>query len=96
MGKDSKYFVYLLLRIMNNLKQLFIGFMSGLKTAWWAEITTTSPRCTYYFGPFQSYDEAKQAYPGYIEDLDGEGAQGIIVVVKRCNPEVLTACEELE
>ena len=82
--------------IMNNFKQLFIGLMEGLKTAWWAEITTTKPRCKYYFGPFQTYNEAKEAYPGYIEDLNGEGAQGIIVVIKRCNPEVLTMCEELE
>ncbi len=84
------------MKILNNLKQLSIGFMSGLKTAWWAEIITTEPRCKYYFGPFQTSDEAKVAYPGYVEDLDGEGAQGIIVVIKRCNPQVLTLCDELE
>lgn len=70
--------------------------MEGVNTAWWAEITTNSPRCTYYFGPFQSYVEAKQAYPGYIEDLNSEGAQGIVVVIKRCQPELLTICEEPE
>lgn len=80
--------------LINNLKQLFIGFREGNNTAWWAKITTNNPRCTYYFGPFQTYDEAKQAYPGYIEDLDGEGAQGIVVVIERCQPEVLTICEE--
>lgn len=80
--------------LINNLKQLFIGFREGNNTAWWAKITTNNPRCTYYFGPFQTHDEAKQAYPGYIEDLDGEGAQGIVVVIERCQPEVLTICEE--
>ena len=84
------------MRIIENIKQVFIGFRKGINTAWWAEITTNSPRCTYYFGPFQSYDEAKQAYPGYIEDLNSEGAQGIVVVIKRCQPEFLTICEEPE
>lgn len=84
------------MRIIENIKQVFIGFMEGINTAWWAEITTNSPRCTYYFGPFQSYDEAKQAYPGYIEDLNSEGAQEIVVVIKRCQPELLTICEEAE
>lgn len=69
--------------------------MQELITSWWAEIITTSPRCIYYFGPFQTYDEATAAYPGYIEDLNGEGAQGIVVVVKRCQPDVLTICDEL-
>ena len=84
------------MRIIENIKQVFIGFMEGINTAWWAEVTTNNPRCTYYFGPFQSYGEAKQAYPGYIEDLNSEGAQGIVVVIKRCQPELLTICEEPE
>lgn len=84
------------MRIIENIKQVFIGFMEGINTAWWAEVTTNNPRCTYYFGPFQSYDEAKEAYPGYIEDLNSEGAQGIVVVIKRCQPELLTICEEPE
>ncbi|HCF30647.1 MAG TPA: hypothetical protein DEV81_26415 [Cyanobacteria bacterium UBA11049] len=32
----------------------------------------------------------------YIEDLNSEGAQGIVVVIKRCQPEFLTICEEPE
>lgn len=84
------------MKLLNVLKQVFIGFREGIDTAWWAEITTTKPRCKYYFGPFQTNDEAKAAYPGYVEDLNSEGAIGIIVVIKRCQPEVLTSCEELE
>ena len=85
-----------MMKLLNMLQQLLIGFTEGLNRAWWAEITTTNPQCTYYFGPLQTYVEAKEAYPGYIEDLDKEGATGIIVVVKRCKPEVLTICEEQE
>lgn len=72
------------------IKQLIIGFMQGLKTPWWAEITTVKPRCVYYFGPFKTSAEAKAAYPGYVEDLNDEGAEGIVVVIKRCNPKELT------
>lgn len=84
------------MKLLNMLKQLFTGFMEGLNTPWWAEITTTSPRCKYYFGPFETNIEAKEAFPGYVEDLNSEGATGIIVVIKRCQPEVLTVCEEAE
>ena len=67
--------------------------MKELSTAWWAEINTLKPRCIYFFGPFETYEETQAAYPGYIEDLNHEGAQGIIVVIKRCQPEVLTVFE---
>ncbi|PIG93373.1 DUF1816 domain-containing protein [Gloeocapsopsis sp. IPPAS B-1203] len=70
--------------------------MQQAATDWWVEITTLSPRCVYYFGPFATKDEAKAAYPGYVKDLDGEGAKGIIVVIQRCQPKELTICEEDE
>lgn len=72
------------------IKQLIIGFMQGFNTPWWAEITTVKPHCVYYFGPFKTSAEAKTAYPGYVEDLNNEGAEGIVVVIKRCNPKELT------
>ena len=68
--------------------------MQEFSTAWWVEINTASPRCIYYFGPFDTDVEAKTAYPGYIEDLDGEGAQGIVVIIKRCKPDALTIFDE--
>lgn len=77
------------------LKQIFIGFLEGLKTAVWVEVTTDTPRCTYYFGPFDSSSEAQAYCPGYIQDLQSEGALGIKFTIKRCNPNVLTVCEEL-
>lgn len=82
------------MRQINKLQQLFTGFVKQVNTAWWIEIKTTQPRCTYYFGPFETEVEAKEAYPGYVEDLNGEGATGIVVIIKRCHPKVLTICEE--
>ncbi|HBE16837.1 MAG TPA: hypothetical protein DDW51_04275, partial [Cyanobacteria bacterium UBA11367] len=48
-----------------------------LGLAFWVEIVTDNPKCTYYFGPFLSAQEAETAKGGYIEDLENEGAQGI-------------------
>ncbi|NES84519.1 MAG: DUF1816 domain-containing protein, partial [Moorea sp. SIO2B7] len=50
----------------------------------------TQPRCTYYFGPFDSFNEAQSHQPGYIEDLQEEGAEGITVEIKQCQPQILT------
>ena len=57
---------------------------------WCGNISTESPICTYYFGPFDNDAEAKLHQGGYIEDLTLEGAQHIAVEVKRANPAVLT------
>jgi hypothetical protein len=54
------------------------------------EILIARPCCTYYFGPFESVEEAVLAQPGYIEDLVNEGAQGIAVQIKWCKPRNLT------
>lgn len=81
--------------IWHNLKEGLISLSNGLGLAWWVEIVTQNPRCTYYFGPFLSSVEATSASKGYVEDLETEGAQGIIVNVKRCKPYVLTIAEDL-
>ncbi len=70
--------------------------MQDMSTDWWTKIITMEPNCTYYFGPFSSYDEAQVAYPGYIEDLNHEGAKGLIVVIQRCEPDVLTIYDEAD
>lgn len=74
-----------MLKILN-----FIGM------AYWVEIMTDSPQCTYYFGPFANKREADVASGGYLEDLQNEGAQGIKVIVKRCKPSNLTIFNEVE
>lgn len=81
------------MKLLELVKDLATGLIQGAATDWWVEITTEAPRCTYYFGPFESAKEAQVESPGYIEDLEGEGAKGIKVNVKRCNPEVLTITE---
>ena len=60
---------------------------------WWVEVVTDLPRCTYYFGPFDSDKEASSNTPGYIEDLESEGARRVSIRTKQCQPSELTICE---
>ncbi len=64
--------------------------------AWWIEVFTAQPQCTYYFGPFANVQEAIGAMPGYVEDLEDESAQGIQTQVKRCKPHQLTIDHDQE
>jgi hypothetical protein len=61
---------------------------------WWLKIETQSPRCTYYFGPFQDQAEALSHQEGYLEDLYAENAQGITLVLETTHPQQLTIFEE--
>ncbi|MEL7332417.1 MAG: DUF1816 domain-containing protein [Cyanobacteria bacterium J06560_2] len=56
------------------MKNFFSGLFSFFSTQWWVKVTTAEPNCVYYFGPFEHQSEASQAKPGYIEDLQQEGA----------------------
>jgi hypothetical protein len=79
------------------MKEVLISFLETLGLAFWIEIVTDRPQCTYYFGPFFSSQEAQAAKSGYVEDLEQEGAQGIRVTVKRCKtPADLTIADDLE
>ncbi len=78
----------------NQFKETMINLLQVLGLAWWVEIVTQYPRCTYYFGPFMSSKEANDASKGYMEDLEQEGAQGISLTVKRCKPSDLTIFDE--
>jgi|APLow6443716910_1056828.scaffolds.fasta_scaffold00043_12 hypothetical protein len=64
--------------------------LEPLGLAWWIEVCTTNPTCTYYFGPFHTEIEASDEINGYVEDLSLEGAQGITAHVKYCEPQALT------
>ncbi|MBW4482584.1 MAG: DUF1816 domain-containing protein [Tildeniella torsiva UHER 1998/13D] len=80
---------------MNNLLGRFLANVLGQSKAWWVEIKTSQPACTYYFGPFDSESEAHSAKGGYVEDLEQEGAQNIQMVVSLCpSPEQLTITDE--
>jgi hypothetical protein len=59
-------------------------------SAWWVEILTDRPHCLYYFGPFESAEEAQENQAGYIEDLQDEGADGIAVKILQYQPQILT------
>lgn len=77
------------------MKEILIKILDFLGLALWVEIVTDNPRCTYYFGPFLSVQEAQTAKSGYIEDLENEGASSICVNLKRCKPTNLTIFDEL-
>jgi Domain of unknown function (DUF1816) len=79
-----------------SLKGPLAFLLNRLGLAWWVEVTTQSPKCVYYFGPFASSEEAKEELPGYLEDLNHEHAEGIQAVVKRCQPSELTIFDEPE
>lgn len=59
-------------------------------SAWWVRISTAEPQVIYYFGPFDSFEEAKDSQGGYIEDLKQERAVGITVEILWCSPVNLT------
>jgi hypothetical protein len=81
--------------LWHNLKEVLINTFDYLGLAWWVEIVTQNPRCTYYFGPFLSSSDARLSSIGYIEDLEMEGATGITMHIKRCKPNTLTIAEDL-
>lgn len=76
------------------MNEIWISVLESIGLAWWVEVVTSAPACTYYFGPFSSAQEAKSAKPGYILDLEKEGAQGFQVAIKRCKPSKLTIFDE--
>ena len=61
-----------------------------IEFGWWVEIVTTIPEFTYYFGSFSNPKEALHAQSGYLEDLKQEGAKGITLQIKPCQPRELT------
>ncbi len=77
------------------MKEFLISLLNFFGLAWWVEVKTSAPRCTYYFGPFMTAKEAEAAKAGYIEDIENEGAQGINVVIQRCKPIDLTIADDL-
>ena len=77
------------------MKELLINLLNFFGLAWWIEIVTATPSCTYYFGPFLTEKEARTSKDGYFEDLESEGARGIHFAILRCKPPELTV-EEME
>lgn len=65
------------------MKELLTTILEIIGLAYWLEITTEKPECTYYFGPFISREEAIAAQSGYLEDLANEGAENIRTSLRR-------------
>lgn len=78
------------------MKELLIDLLNFFGLAFWVEIITQDPSCTYYFGPFLTAKEAHSAKVGYVEDIETEGANTHAVSVRRCKPSRLTVAEDLE
>jgi Domain of unknown function (DUF1816) len=78
-----------------DIAAIWIDLLNFLGQAWWIEILTAQPKCTYYFGPFADGKDATMAIHGYVEDLESESAQGIQIQVKRCKPNLLTIYSDL-
>lgn len=72
------------------MKEIITVFLNSLGLAYWVKIDTSQPSCTYYFGPFSTFIEAKNAKAGYMEDLTNEGCSRIESEIKRCKPSELT------
>jgi diguanylate cyclase (GGDEF)-like protein len=64
--------------------------LKQLKMCWWVKIHTVIPCVTYFFGPFDSLEEAEQNHWGYIEDLMAEKAFGITFEFQKAQPKALT------
>ena len=81
-------------QILNNIAvilwEIWTNILDFFGQAWWIEISTAQPRCTYYFGPFADRQQAHCALSGYVEDLESESAQVIETNIERCKPARLT------
>lgn len=79
---------------VETMKEFLISILNFFGLAWWVEIVTENPGCTYYFGPFLTAKEAHVEKEGFMEDLELEGAKGIAIKVKRYKPVSLTIDNE--
>jgi hypothetical protein len=68
---------------------------SGRGRESWVEVETEPPKRTYYFGPYDSKNEASNNTNGYITDLEKKGAKNISINIKQGRePSQLKASEE--
>ena len=77
---------------MHFTKRFFLA-VNFLRYPWWIKVSTQAPNCLYYFGPFDSKEEAQALQSSYVKDLLDEGAKDIHLVIEKAGPEQLTICE---
>lgn len=81
-------------KFVENTEEFLTSYLEMTGKAWWVEIVTKKPDCTYYFGPFASHREAQLSQLGYLEDLEQERPQLIAIEIKQCQPKELTSFED--
>ncbi len=91
---NLKLFQAIINKFLENTEECFISYLEKTGMAWWVEIVTKKPDCTYYFGPFASHREAQLSQLGYLEDLERERPQLIAIEIKQCQPKELTIFED--
>lgn len=82
------------MKILETAENITVSLLEQLRLAWWLEVVTNNPYCTYYFGLFITESAAKVCQFGYIEDIAQEGAEISSVEVKRFQPKVLTVIND--
>lgn len=61
---------------------------------WWIEVRTYQPACTYFFGPFDSRNEAIWHQSGFLEDIQEEQPMGMMINIHQAEPDQLTLFDE--
>lgn len=51
--------------------------------AWWVEISTSVPLSTYYLGPFDSREKARNSRTSHVDGLCQMGARDLVARVKQ-------------
>jgi hypothetical protein len=60
------------------------------ESGWWVEIFTCEPAGLYYFGHFDTLEEAHNSQNGFVEDLLAEGINDVKAQLRFCQPKRLT------
>jgi Domain of unknown function (DUF1816) len=60
------------------------------KKGWWVEIFSAKPAGLYYFGHFDSQEDAQKSLDGFVQDLVDEGANNLKTQLQFCQPKRLT------
>ncbi|MFM7579269.1 MAG: DUF1816 domain-containing protein, partial [Microcystaceae cyanobacterium] len=73
---------------------IFVSLLLTVNRKWWVKVSTQNPQYIYYFGPFDSREEADAEHEQYLQDLAAEGATGIDWAIEQGSPRQLTYGEE--
>lgn len=86
--------VFLFLIYLVSICLLMYRWQIQERQNWWVKIITKNPVCIYYFGPFDTVQEAQVSQLDYSKDLQDEGAQIVVIKIEKCQPQQLTICQE--